>query len=161
MSLSRKIALIAVLCAPFAAHALCVDSVVMVHGNTGTPSQWNNTYNLLISKGYTAAQIIRPDWGYKSALKASLNSHDATNTGKVKTAISSACLLYTSFLALPLFPLQWRTKSGFNGGDSRQAMTFRHNRHAMVLEVIRLSSQISTMAVSYTHLDVYKRQMRN
>lgn len=90
MSFAKKIALLAALLSPFAAHALCVDNVVMVHGNTGTPSQWANTYNLLISKGYTASQIFRPDWGYKSSLQASLNAHDATNTGIVKNAINAA-----------------------------------------------------------------------
>lgn len=91
MSFTKKLSVIAAAaCFPFAAHAICVDNVVMVHGNTGTPSQWNNTYNLLISKGYTSSQIFRPDWGYKSALQASLNSHDSTNTGKVKTSINSA-----------------------------------------------------------------------
>lgn len=75
---------------PIAAHAVCVDSVVMVHGNTGTPSHWNSTVSLLKSKGYTDAQIFRPDWGYKTVVGASLNTHDSTNTGKVKTAINAA-----------------------------------------------------------------------
>ena len=90
MSLIKKAILCAAVCSPFAVHAACVDNVVMVHGNTGTPSQWNNTVSYLKSKGWTDSQIFRPDWGYKSALQASLNSHDSTNTGKVKTSISSA-----------------------------------------------------------------------
>lgn len=90
MSIAKKVVLLAVLASPFAAQAACVDNVVMVHGNTGTPSQWNNTYNLLISKGWSSSQIFRPDWGYKSASQAYLNSHDSTNTGKVKSSISSA-----------------------------------------------------------------------
>jgi len=90
MSITKKVLLLSALASPFAVQAACVDNVVMVHGNTGTPSQWNNTVNLLISKGWTSSQIYRPDWGYKSALQASLNSHDSTNTGKVKTAITNA-----------------------------------------------------------------------
>ncbi|HRE18949.1 MAG TPA: alpha/beta fold hydrolase [Rhodocyclaceae bacterium] len=90
MSLLKKASLFAAVFMPFAVQAACVDNVVMVHGNTGTPSQWDNTVSLLISKGWTSSQIYRPDWGYKSALQASLNSHDSTNTGKVKTAITNA-----------------------------------------------------------------------
>ncbi len=29
--------------------AACLDNVVLVHGNSATPSRWNNTYNYLQS----------------------------------------------------------------------------------------------------------------
>jgi triacylglycerol lipase len=90
MSITKKVLLLSALASPFAAQAACIDNVVMVHGNTGTPSQWNNTVSLLKSKGWLDSQIFRPDWGYKSATQASLKSHDSTNTGKVKTAITNA-----------------------------------------------------------------------
>ena len=90
MKLQHQISLAVALVLPFAAHAACVDNVVMVHGNTGTPSQWNNTVSYLKSKGWADSQIFRPDWGYKSAFQASLNSHSSTNTSKVKSSISSA-----------------------------------------------------------------------
>ena len=90
MSICKTATLFAAAFLPFTVHAACVDNVVMVHGNTGTPSQWNNTVSLLKSKGWTDAQIFRPDWGYKSALYASYNAHDTTNTNKVKSSISSA-----------------------------------------------------------------------
>ncbi|NRQ42734.1 hypothetical protein HRH59_09180 [Rheinheimera sp. YQF-2] len=35
--------------------AACVDAVVLVHGNTATPASWNNTYNYLLTKGYSSS----------------------------------------------------------------------------------------------------------
>lgn len=90
MSFFKKASLVAAAFLPFAAHAACIDNVVMVHGNTGSPSDWNNTVSYLKGKGWLDSQIFRPDWGYKTISGASLNSHDSTNTGKVKTSISSA-----------------------------------------------------------------------
>src|SRR3546814_17678088 len=46
--------------------AACEDSVVLVHGNTGTPSQFDNTYVELRARGYTDQQIFRPSWGSKT-----------------------------------------------------------------------------------------------
>ena len=34
------------------AFAACRDNVVLVHGNTASPSSWNNTINELKRKGY-------------------------------------------------------------------------------------------------------------
>jgi len=91
MSLIKRASLLAALSLPFAAaQAACIDNVVMVHGNAGYPSHWNNTVSLLKSKGWLDSQIFRPDWGRKGLTGASLNAHDSTNTGKIKTAISSA-----------------------------------------------------------------------
>lgn len=47
---------------PFSALA-CKDAVVLVHGNTATPASWDNTYNHLLSNGYSPSDIYRPDWG--------------------------------------------------------------------------------------------------
>lgn len=41
-------------------HAACVDNVVLVHGNTGSPGDFQNTYDALIQHGYTDAQIYAP-----------------------------------------------------------------------------------------------------
>jgi len=90
MSFIKKATLVAAAFLPFAVHAACVDNVVMVHGNTGKPSDWNNTVSLLKSKGWADSQFFRPDWGYKTVTMASYNSHDSTNTGKVKSSITSA-----------------------------------------------------------------------
>lgn len=71
-----------------AVSAACVDTVVLVHGNTAAPSSWNNTYNLLLSKGYTAAQIQRPAWGSNSC--AACNDHNGSEEMPVRTAIQNA-----------------------------------------------------------------------
>ncbi len=51
----------------------CKDAVVLVHGNTASPSSWDNTYNLLLNNGYSSGEIFRPDWGSKSC--AGCNNH--------------------------------------------------------------------------------------
>ena len=66
----------------------CKDPVVMVHGNTASPDSWDNTYSLLLSQGYSAADIYRPDWGSKSC--AACNNHSGTEEVPVRTAISTA-----------------------------------------------------------------------
>lgn len=74
----------------FASHsvyAACVDSVVLVHGNTGTPSDWDNTYDLLKAKNYKDSEIFRPSWGGSSA---SNNNHSGSEETPVKNAINSA-----------------------------------------------------------------------
>src|SRR3546814_10475033 len=54
--------------------AACEDSVVLVHGNTGTPSQFDNTYVELRARGYTDAQIFRPSWGRSEEHTSELQS---------------------------------------------------------------------------------------
>ncbi|MFL0799802.1 MAG: lipase [Agarilytica sp.] len=71
------------------AFAACVDNVVLVHGNSGKSSDWNNTYNKLISKGYSSSQIFRPNWGSRSCL-GSCNDHSGSEETPVKNAINSA-----------------------------------------------------------------------
>ncbi|NQZ08070.1 MAG: alpha/beta fold hydrolase [Algicola sp.] len=66
----------------------CLDSVVLVHGNTADPDSWQNTYNLLRSQGYAKEDIFRPDWGSKTC--ASCNNHSGSEETPVKTAISAA-----------------------------------------------------------------------
>lgn len=70
------------------AHAACVDNVVLVHGNTGQPSDWNNTYNKLLAEGYASSQIYRPSWGSKSC--AACNNHSGSEETPVRDAINSA-----------------------------------------------------------------------
>lgn len=85
----------AIALATFAALALlaanaqaCNDAVVLVHGNTGSPSDWNNTYNELRNAGYSAAEIQRPDWGSKSC--AACNNHSGSEEDPVVDAIVEA-----------------------------------------------------------------------
>jgi triacylglycerol lipase len=70
------------------ANAACVDNVVMVHGNTGYPSDWNNTVSTLKSRGYTDSQIYRPNWGSK--ICAACNDHSSSNTSPVKSSLQAA-----------------------------------------------------------------------
>ncbi len=70
------------------AGAACVDNVVLVHGNAGSPSDFNNTYNELLSRGYSASQIYRPSWGSKTC--AACNDHYGSEETPVATALTQA-----------------------------------------------------------------------
>ena len=70
------------------AQAACLDNVVLVHGNTGSPSHWNNTVSTLKGRGYLATQLYLPNWGSKT--DAGSNDHGATNTSVVKSSITAA-----------------------------------------------------------------------
>lgn len=71
------------------AHAnACKDAVVLVHGNTVTPSSWDNTYNALLNAGYTSSDIYRPNWGSKYC--AVCNNHSGSEETPVRQAISTA-----------------------------------------------------------------------
>lgn len=70
------------------ANAACVDNVVLVHGNAGNPSDFNNTYNELRARGYTASQIFRPSWGSK--ICPACNDHSGTEETPVKNALVDA-----------------------------------------------------------------------
>lgn len=72
----------------FNVHAACVDNVVLVHGNTGSPSDWDNTYQELKRQGYANNQIFRPNWGSK--LCATCNNHSGSEETPVRNAISDA-----------------------------------------------------------------------
>ena len=73
---------------PAWAQAACVDNVVLVHGNTGRPSDWDNTYIALLNSGYNASQIYRPDWGSKTC--AACNDHRGSEETPVQNALSTA-----------------------------------------------------------------------
>lgn len=76
------------LCFGGAAFAACKDAVLLVHGNTASPSSWNNTYNHLRGKGYGTSEIIRPSWGSKSC--AACNDHVGGELTTVKNAVNTA-----------------------------------------------------------------------
>jgi pimeloyl-ACP methyl ester carboxylesterase len=69
-------------------HATCVDSVVLVHGNTGSPSDFQATHDLLRQRGYTEGQIIAPSWG--NGLCAACNDHQGSEETPVQNAIVDA-----------------------------------------------------------------------
>jgi triacylglycerol lipase len=87
-SLTRLLAAAALAFGAIAAHAACLDNIVLVHGNTAYPSAWDNTVSTLKSRGYVDSQLYRPSWGSKSC--ASCNDHGSANTSPVKTAIQNA-----------------------------------------------------------------------
>lgn len=68
--------------------AACRDNVVLVHGNTGAPSDFQNTYDALLADGRTASQIHAPAWG--NPLCAGCNDHRGSEETPVRQAISSA-----------------------------------------------------------------------
>jgi triacylglycerol lipase len=80
--------LLCCLLVPAFAHATCVDNVVFVHGNTGSPSDFQATHDLLIQRGYTEAQIFAPAWG--NGLCAACNDHSASELAPVETAMTAA-----------------------------------------------------------------------
>lgn len=70
------------------AGAMCVDNVVLVHGNTGKPADFDNTYNELRARGYAANQVFRPSWG--SAACAACNDHYGSEETPVANALTQA-----------------------------------------------------------------------
>ena len=86
----RRLLTMITLCAGMSttAFAACRDNVVLVHGNTASPSSWNNTINELKRKGYVDSEIFTPDWGSKSC--ASCNDHNGSEETPVRNAILTA-----------------------------------------------------------------------
>lgn len=76
------------LCALPAAAQSCRDSVVLVHGNTGSPNDWSKTVTELKRRGYTDAQIHRPNWGSKTC--AACNDHNGSEETPVLNAMVNA-----------------------------------------------------------------------
>lgn len=65
----------------------CDDAVVLVHGNTGAPADWDNTYSELLSRGYSAGEIERPAWGSSCA---ACNNHSGSEEVPVLDAMVEA-----------------------------------------------------------------------
>ena len=74
--------------AAFGVDAACIDNVVLVHGNAGNPSDFNNTYNALRARGWAANQIFRPSWGSKTC--AACNDHAGSEEAPVENALIDA-----------------------------------------------------------------------
>jgi triacylglycerol lipase len=87
-SVRRWLAAAVLVSAAGAAQGACLDNVVLVHGNTGDPSQWNNTVAALKGRGYLASQLYLPNWGSKT--NAGSNDHGTANTSVVKNSITAA-----------------------------------------------------------------------
>lgn len=76
------------ICVIPAATAACVDSVVLVHGNSGSPTDFDNTYVELRARDYSDAQIVRPNWGSKTC--AACNDHSGSEETPVANALNQA-----------------------------------------------------------------------
>ena len=70
------------------AHGACRDAVVLVHGNTGTPAQFDATYVELRARGWADAEILRPAWGSRSC--AACNDHGGSEEVPVRDALVEA-----------------------------------------------------------------------
>lgn len=70
------------------ADAACIDNVVLVHGNAGHPSDFDNTYSALRARGWGANQIFRPNWGSKVC--AACNDHAGSEETPVENALIDA-----------------------------------------------------------------------
>jgi triacylglycerol lipase len=66
----------------------CVDSVVLVHGNSGSPEDFDNTYVELRARGLSDAQIVLPDWGSKVC--PACNDHSGSEETPVANALTGA-----------------------------------------------------------------------
>jgi|SRR5690606_10275533 len=67
--------------------AACHDAVVLVHGNGGDSSDWDNTYSELLSRGYAANDIYRPNWGSSCV---ACNNHSGSEEVPVANALLDA-----------------------------------------------------------------------
>ena len=70
------------------AFAACKNNVVLVHGNTTSPSSWDNTVSELKRNGWNDSQIYKPNWGSKSC--AACNDHNGSEETPVRNSIQSA-----------------------------------------------------------------------
>lgn len=70
------------------------DPIVLVHGNTGYPSNWDNTVNHFLQHGWTLDKIIRPNWGLKTC--ATCNDHEGEELETVKSALQYALSISTT-----------------------------------------------------------------
>lgn len=86
--LIRATSVIALSFAALQAQSACVDNAVLVHGNSGSPEDFDNTYVELRARGYTDAQIFLPDWGSKTC--PACNDHSGSEETPVANALNSA-----------------------------------------------------------------------
>jgi pimeloyl-ACP methyl ester carboxylesterase len=86
--LIRVASVITLSLAAMQAQSACVDNAVLVHGNSGSPEDFDNTYVELRARGYTHAQIFLPDWGSKTC--PACNDHSGSEETPVANALNSA-----------------------------------------------------------------------
>lgn len=86
--LLRRLALAAFAVATLPTQAACRDALVLVHGNTGSPADFDNTYNELQRLGWAASEIFRPSCGSKAC--AACDDHDGSEEAPVREALVDA-----------------------------------------------------------------------
>lgn len=90
--LVRFLVALPILLLAVASQAACVDNVVLVHGNTGSPSDFVNTTNTLLARGYGSGQVFRPSWGSScAACNDHLGSEETPVENAMIDAIASSC----------------------------------------------------------------------
>ncbi|NKI35566.1 alpha/beta fold hydrolase [Wenzhouxiangella sp. XN79A] len=65
----------------------CRDAVVLVHGNTGSPSDWTTTVAELLQRGWASSEIFTPSWGSGCA---ACNNHSGSEETPVRIALADA-----------------------------------------------------------------------
>lgn len=85
---AKRVLCLLLCCLAVPAFAVCRDAVVLVHGNTASPSAFDNTYNELRARGWLASEILRPSWGSKSC--AACNDHSGSEETPVIDALVEA-----------------------------------------------------------------------
>lgn len=88
MTIRRLLGALALLVFSTPALSACRDAVVLVHGNTGKPADFDNTYVELRARGYPAGEIFRPNWGSKTC--AACNDHRGSEEAPVLDAMIDA-----------------------------------------------------------------------
>ena len=83
----KVLGLMVLVLSSFNLSANCNDAVVLVHGNGGDASDWDNTYSELISRGYSSADIYRPNWGSSCV---ACNNHSGSEEVPVANALLAA-----------------------------------------------------------------------
>ena len=70
---------------PYGAPA-CRQNVVMIHGNSGSSADFDNTYQALRDAGYTRGELIRVDWGRSDCPLC--NDHAGSEEQPVRDALA-------------------------------------------------------------------------
>jgi pimeloyl-ACP methyl ester carboxylesterase len=86
--LIRAASIVALSLVAMQAQSACVDNAVLVHGNSGSSEDFDNTYVELRARGYTDAQIFLPDWGSRTC--PACNDHSGSEETPVANALNSA-----------------------------------------------------------------------
>ena len=107
------------------------EPVVLVHGNTGTPAQFDATYVELRARGWADAEILRPAWGSRSC--AACNDHGGSEEVPVRDALVDSVKSWLGALDKAVADLT-REQGAMDGWrwGALHAVEFRHEIFAHV-----------------------------